>query len=133
MRPAIARAVQVERRRIASRDEIVFSVPLPPSVNNLFINVPGKGRIKTRRYRDWIKEAGWSLQTSRPGYILGPVKVEIVLPNKSRLDTDNAVKPVLDLCVRHRLIDDDAGRIIRDLHISYADRADVKVTIRRMA
>jgi len=133
MRTAIARVVQVERRRIASKDEIVFSSPLPPGTNNLFLNIAGKGRIKSRRYRDWIKEAGWSIQAARCGWIDGPVTVAITLPDKMRLDTDAAIKPLLDLCVRHHLIEDDAARIIRGLSVSLAPIDGAKVTIRRAA
>lgn len=34
-------------------------LPLPPSVNNLYANRRGGGRVKTRDYRGWLAEAGW--------------------------------------------------------------------------
>lgn len=125
--------VRVERRSIAPRNEIAFAVPCPPSVNALYLNVPGKGRVKTRRYRDWIKEAGLMVMASRVGCIDGPVKVDIALPQSMRGDTDGRIKALLDLAVRLGLIEDDKGKIVRELTIGYAARVDALVTIRRAA
>ena len=38
--------------------KLTLHIPRPPSVNALYANVPGKGRVKTKRYRDWIMHAG---------------------------------------------------------------------------
>ncbi len=29
------------------------NLPYPPVLNNLYANVPGKGRVKSERYRAW--------------------------------------------------------------------------------
>lgn len=34
-----------------------LNLPFPPSLNNLFRNVRGKGRVPTARYEDWRKRA----------------------------------------------------------------------------
>jgi Holliday junction resolvase RusA-like endonuclease len=36
-------------------------LPLPPSANKLFFNVPGKGRVKTRAYKNWRRNAVLSI------------------------------------------------------------------------
>ncbi len=41
---------------------IVYRLPAPPSVNNLFRNVPGKGRVRSSEYVAWCEAAGWSLR-----------------------------------------------------------------------
>lgn len=93
-----------------------FHIPRPPSVNNLFANVPGKGRVKSANYKAWITEAGLRLnqQTANAPMISGPVKVCMIL-DKGRADIDNLCKPVLDLLVKHRLIHDD--RNVNELHV----------------
>ena len=32
-------------------------LPLPPSLNNSFVNVPGRGRVPSKAYAAWKKEA----------------------------------------------------------------------------
>jgi Holliday junction resolvase RusA-like endonuclease len=95
---------------------VAFSIPVPPSVNNLFVNVPKVGRVKSKAYREWITAAGWMLRTQRPGSINGPFAVTIRLPVKVRSDLDNLAKPILDLMVAHKITSDD--RRCEDLHIT---------------
>jgi Holliday junction resolvase RusA-like endonuclease len=90
---------------------MIFSVdlPMPMSVNNLFFNVPGKGRVKTMAYENWqqvaIKEIWAQVRADRR--IGGKVAITILLPRKCRLDIDNACKPLLDALVHSKRIDDD--------------------------
>ena len=49
-----------------NKGEQVLLTPRPPSANALYSNVRGKGRVKTRQYRDWIwpsSEPGWGIKT----------------------------------------------------------------------
>ena len=133
MKSAFARAVAIERRSLPARDEISFVMDVPPPVNRLFANVPGKGRVKTREYREWIKTAGWEVAAQRPGYISGPVKVDIILPLNDRADVDSRIKASLDLAVRLNIIDDDAARVIHGLNLSYDNTPKMRVRIRRVA
>jgi Holliday junction resolvase RusA-like endonuclease len=87
---------------------ITLSLPLPPSVNNLFVNrKDGKGRFTSPRYAAWKKAAGLELLVQRPGRVWGNYEVNITFP-KTRADGDNLVKPILDLLVTHQITDDDA-------------------------
>ena len=85
-----------------------FHLPLPPSLNNSFLNLRGRGRIKSTKYRAWIEEAGYRLNGQSPRRVEGPVRVSIVAVRENRLrDIDNIIKPILDLLVRHGVIEDD--------------------------
>jgi Holliday junction resolvase RusA-like endonuclease len=88
-------------------DGTAFSVPVPPSLNMCFSNVPGRGRVKTALYKAWIEEAGWAIASQRPSKIQGPYQAIIRLPEKTPGDIDNRAKAVLDLMVKHKITPDD--------------------------
>lgn len=84
-------------------------IPPPPSVNRAFRNVPGKGRVKTRDYRSWRRDALLTIyeQVRADRRIGGPVAVTISLPSSMRGDIDNRIKGLLDALVASGRIDDD--------------------------
>lgn len=86
-------------------------LPLPPSVNALYFNVGGKGRVKSAAYDSWIGSAGLMLNIARVKPLLEAKKIcfDIMVPEKMRGDIDNRVKAILDLYVRHRIIRDDSN------------------------
>ena len=87
---------------------VVTSQHVPPSLNMMFRNVTGKGRVKTQRYREWCAAAGWD--ANGKGQCMGPFKLVLTLSTHSRrsnADLDNRIKPVLDLLVTHKVIEDD--------------------------
>lgn len=94
-----------------------YRIPSPPSVNNLYANIPGRGRIKSERYKAWLNAAGWAVSPRPAAPMSGPVAVEIVLGSR-RLDIDNGSKACLDLLVKMAVIADDKQVI--DLHIRRA-------------
>lgn len=101
-----------------------FTLPPPPSTNALYANVPGRGRVKTRVYRDWITFAGWEMKLLLGGVLpmlTAPVRMRI--EGVKRIDLDN-IKAIPDLCKAMGLIADD--RLIADLHIV---RAGDKLTV----
>lgn len=85
----------------------MLTLPLPPSTNKLFANVPGKGRIRTKAYKQWRHDAGWELKAQRPTPVAGNVAVAIHVPQSMRGDVDNRLKALLDLLVAHHVIEDD--------------------------
>lgn len=91
-------------------------LPKPPSVNALFRNVPGKGRVKTGHYNEWLTAAGWEIKRQRPSHVPGPYALDIFIP-PGRGDPDNVIKPVSDLLVKMEVIEDD----------KHARRASVEV------
>ena len=88
-------------------EAVAFVVPLPPSTNSLFVNIPGKGRARSKAYRAWLEEAGYLLASQRPGSVSGPFSVIVRIPEKARLDLDNAYKAIGDIMVKHRITSDD--------------------------
>ena len=88
---------------------VSFTLPIPPSVNELFRNVPGKGRVKTRVYDDWRAHAKTALrlQALAPvaGHVLIRMNIEMV---GNRGDLDNRVKAIFDAIVDAKLIADDS-------------------------
>ena len=86
-------------------------LPFPPSVNGLYANVPGKGRVKSQSYRIWANAAGWSIKAQRPRPIpIGPYLITVMVQRKRdgrRRDLENFIKAVSDLLVEHKIIPDD--------------------------
>jgi crossover junction endodeoxyribonuclease RusA len=89
---------------------ISLDLPLPPSVNALYRNVPGRGRAKTQAYRTWENAAGWEVRAQAPQPIAGPVVMRLTFqwPDRRRRDVSNYVKATEDLLVEHKLIEDDS-------------------------
>lgn len=89
-----------------------FEIPRPPSVNEMYANLPGKGRIKSRVYKKWIEAAGWELKLQRPKPVDGKYLL-IVEIGPTRADIDNLAKGLNDLLQRHQLVSNDrmAGEV----------------------
>lgn len=86
---------------------IVLRLPVPPSTNNLFLNIR-RGRAKSRAYRDWLAEADKWFLTQKRGLvsIIGPRTLEIKLP-KIRGDASNRIKAAEDYLVSRGITGDD--------------------------
>jgi len=67
----------------------------------------GRRRVKSKRYKSWERTAGWELKRQCCGCIGGPWEADIALPSGLTGDIDGYIKPVLDLLVDHRVVDDD--------------------------
>lgn len=89
---------------------IDIRLPLPPSVNALYRNVPGRGRVKTARYLTWLKAAGHALKDQKPKKISGDYQLWLWCerPDKRRRDLANLVKGIEDLLVAHGVVEDDS-------------------------
>ncbi len=91
---------------------ITLSLPFPPSTNSLYRNVSGRGRVKTERYKTWLRAAGnevlaTPLQRRLP--IEGKFTLTVLAgrPDKRLRDLDNLLKAVGDLLQSHGLIEND--------------------------
>lgn len=88
---------------------IYLRLPVPPSTNNLYLNIR-RGRTKSKAYREWIEAADGCFLLQRRGLngkpIAGPYRAQIKLP-KIRGDCDGRIKAVLDWLVRVELTPDD--------------------------
>lgn len=98
-----------------------IDLPLPPSVNALYRNVPGRGRVKTGVYKTWRAAADRYAWRQKPvgGFPRFERDFEIVIrvPANMQGDVDNRAKATLD--------------VLKDWLIISDDRHAVAVTVRR--
>lgn len=94
-------------------------VPLPPSVNHLFVT-RGRRRFKSPEYRAWLAAAVPLLAALvRPERL--PVEITVLVlgkVNNSR-DLDNLLKPLGDAVVRARVIPGDSVKHVRRWSVEY--------------
>ena len=103
----------------APAEVVALTLPLGPSVNMAWVNVPGKGRCRSPEYRRWHKQAFDELTLQKPGRIAGRYAVVISVGRiKRRCDLDNRVKCLLDL-LSGVVTDDDSN--CERLSIGWAD------------
>lgn len=87
---------------------VSFTMPTPPSVNQVFRNVRGRGRVKTSAYIDWRAYAVTSIRLQHVRLVTGRVVVVFGVERASLTsDIDNRVKAMLDAMVEAGVIDDD--------------------------
>jgi Holliday junction resolvase RusA-like endonuclease len=112
-------------------EPLVLIIPIPPSVNQIYANVPGKGRVKTKQYRQWLDLAGWQVLGQCKGKrIAGKVTIDIEVRRLSaNADADNRIKAVLDLLVKQNVIDDD--KHVEKVSAQWADVEACRVTIKK--
>ena len=81
---------------------------IPPSVNECYANVAGKGRVRTKRYKLWSQASGWDFNGK--GAIKGPFSCVITIDRSARhraSDIDNRIKPTMDMLQAHGIIEND--------------------------
>lgn len=86
---------------------IRITLPIPPSVNAMYRNVPGRGRVSTAALVNWKAAAGWQLKSQRPNPITGFYRFALYLPQDMRGDIDGRLKAPIDLMVSHSITPDD--------------------------
>lgn len=85
-------------------------LPWPPSVNQSTRNVPGKGRVKTKAYSDWRRQAEWLCKIGIRPLEIGQhyaVHIKASRPDRRKRDIDNFIKPVVDALVASGKVPDD--------------------------
>lgn len=104
---------------VALAEPITLMLPLPPSVNGMWANVPGKGRVRTEEYSEWrrvaLLEAAPQLAGKRRIY--GWFKATIHVAMRRGGDLDNRIKPCLDICKSVGAIKDDKGLIALKVYL----------------
>lgn len=84
-------------------DVVAFTLPLPPSVNNAYVNVPGRGRVPSKNLTQFKRDAANVLAVQRvvwpfePGERLA-VRIDVFLrpQDLNRRDVDNCAKAAID-------------------------------------
>jgi Holliday junction resolvase RusA-like endonuclease len=92
---------------------------MPPSTNTLFVNIPGRGRVKNGKYRTWQLEAIPILRTSLTP-IQGAVKMHyhLSLGTSFRGDISNRIKALEDAVVEAGIIEGDTHKIVSEILIT---------------
>lgn len=136
-RKASKRKVLTAPRNRQPVNEIVLELPVPPSSNHCWVNIPGAGRVRSPKYRRWHKAAVQEAALSR-GRIEGRYTVRIELGVLSHGgDVGNRSKPAVDMLAG--LLTDDDSLCAKEVAEWAADTgADVaanrmRVTLRRAA
>ncbi len=98
-------------------EPVRLNLSWPPSTNNLFVNVPKRGRVPSKEYGRWRNDAGWELKAQRPPKIDYPVHIELELcaPKGESFDLDNRLKAPLDLLKECGVIIDDSAKYVRSV------------------
>lgn len=88
---------------------IELTLPYPPSVNRTLRAVGGRV-ILSKRYRDWILDAGRAVGEQVDGQpMLQAYRlwIDATPPDRRARDLDNIIKPTQDLLKRAGVIEDD--------------------------
>jgi crossover junction endodeoxyribonuclease RusA len=101
-------------------------LPLPPSSNNMFVNVPGRGRVPSAKYNQWKKQAAQALKNT--GKVEAPVEVRIIIrPGKfwrRTSDLANREKAVTDALVTAGVIPEDNCLVVQKISVEYRPLPD---------
>lgn len=106
-----------------------LTLPFPPSVNTMYRNVAGRGRVTSGAYQRWKDAADGALWTQSRKPIIGPVSITITLQDKGRFDVDNRTKAAIDFLVRHGIIPDDDRTVVRRVVAQVGDVQGCEIEI----
>lgn len=99
---------------------VIESDHAPISTNMLFVNLAGRGRVPSQRYKTWRNAVGYDFNGK--GSIQGPFSVSIQINPKKRRkgsDLDNRIKCLMDMLVAHGIVSDDS--LCEAIQIEYHD------------
>lgn len=86
-----------------------FTLPEPPSTNNLFKNVKGVGRVRTSHYQDWLMCAITAMRVQNIKNVdCRCIVIVGVERNSMQADIDNRLKATLDAIVKAGVLSDDS-------------------------
>lgn len=123
--------VACDKARTPMREnEYVLTLPLCPTTNNLFMN-RGKGRIRTKAYREWAERAAWFLKDV-PAWPYGyPVAIDITIVSGKgwtlACDVANREKACVDSIVTAGILKGDSCRYVRRVSVGCEPGPDKKL------
>ena len=95
----------------------------PFSANKMYAPISRGKMVKSKKYNDWISKNVTKIKDNLLPANKFPIEVEIlVLADsqwKMRCDSDNIVKPIVDLLVRAEIVPDDTSRFIESVKVRY--------------
>lgn len=88
-------------------------LPIPPALNNMYVNINGRGRARSAEYNAWMKEADGCLmqqKKARPKVNASAdwYHARLLFPATMKGDVDGRGKAVLDFLVKRAITPDDA-------------------------
>ena len=87
---------------------VSFTIPMPPSVNHLYKNVKGVGRVKTKAYDDFTMMAVAAIRRQSVPRIEGRIVAIWGVERRSdQADVSNRLKAAEDSLVKAGIIEDD--------------------------
>lgn len=117
----------------------VFQIPIPPSVDSMYRNVPGRGRVKTAKYNEWSAQTALALALQKAGPMTPPVAITVTIYGGKGFmpssDVGNRFKAPEDALVAAGVITDDNVRIVQRVCAVYVppgspkDVASATVTV----
>lgn len=104
----------------------------PFSANKMYAPIARGKMMKSKKYNDWISKNVSIIKDNLLPANKFPIEVEIlVLADsqwKMRCDSDNIVKPIVDLLVRAEIVPDDTSRFIESIKVRYLQGFGAPVT-----
>ena len=106
----------------------IIHLPRPISTNTLFRNVKGKGRVKTKKYEAWLKEA-WAMIAPQKDFkvISSPVRLLFAIGEvgiSPNMDGDNALKGYIDALVANSILLDDRRSIVKAIGMEWVPQKE---------
>lgn len=99
------------------------SIEEPFSANQMYVPVAKGKLIKSKKYKDWIEKNIPILQQHLSPPDKFPISVDILIMAdyvwKIKHDTDNIIKPLIDLLVKAKIIPNDTTRHINGVNVRY--------------
>lgn len=121
--------IEIARPIATGPIEIVLQF-MPPSTNNLFANIPGKGRVKSAEYNRWLIHAGMLVHTQCKTRMAERCDITIALEDcHPTADVSNHIKAVEDLLVKVGVIADDNAKFVRSVRAVWADIEGCRIEI----
>ncbi|WP_333826878.1 RusA family crossover junction endodeoxyribonuclease [Pararhodobacter sp.] len=99
-----------------------ITLPAPISTNNLFSNAPGRGRVVTKEYAAWRKQAAQMIAAHAPvPRFTAPVLIALFVGEKGvgNMDSDNTAKAYLDALKKAGVIHDDSRKWVRGSSVAW--------------
>lgn len=105
-----------------------LELPRPISLNNMFANVKGRGRVKTKRYNTWTHHAAAMLNDQKPlPRANGPVRIVFAVGEvgvSAAMDGDNTLKGCIDALVEAGVLPDDNRKTVRGVGMEWVPGKD---------
>jgi Holliday junction resolvase RusA-like endonuclease len=99
------------------------TIAKPFSANKMYTPVAYGKLIKSKKYREWIENNLSVVAESMLPADTFPIDVEILVMADSKWkmknDSDNLIKPIVDLLVRAKIVPNDTTRYINSIKVRY--------------